>query len=80
MQISWVLSKQERERRFNKLKKIAFRNNLTSTTSEVVLLPAPLRQPYLIPSDGPNIFVLISERGFKESINYTPKDTKRTRG
>ena len=28
MQISWVLSEQERDRRFNKLKKITYRNNL----------------------------------------------------
>ena len=31
MQISWVLSENERDRRFNKLKKISFRNNLTTS-------------------------------------------------
>jgi len=30
MQTSWVLSEKERERRFNKLKKVAFRNNLSA--------------------------------------------------
>ena len=34
MQISWVLSEQERERRFNKLKKVTFRNNLIPDCAE----------------------------------------------
>ena len=34
MQISWVLSEQERERRFNKLKKVTFRNNLIPDSAE----------------------------------------------
>jgi hypothetical protein len=36
MQISWVLSEQERDRRFNKLKKISYRNNLTTGTTALV--------------------------------------------
>lgn len=32
MQISWVLTDQERDRRFNKLKKVSYRNDLTTPT------------------------------------------------
>lgn len=41
MQTSWVLSEKERERRFNKLKKVSYRNNLT--TKEPV--ESPMSQP-----------------------------------
>jgi len=46
MQISWVLSENERDRRFNKLKKVSFRNNLLkpdepSTPEYTVALTRP---------------------------------------
>lgn len=48
MQISWVLSEPERERRFNKLKKSSYRNNLTSDSpdlsSNLVMLASPLHK------------------------------------
>jgi len=34
MQISWVLSEKERDRRYNKLKKVGFRNDFRRSTSE----------------------------------------------
>jgi hypothetical protein len=34
MQISWVLTEKERDRRYNKLKKVGFRNEFRRTNSE----------------------------------------------
>lgn len=55
MQPSWVLSEQERERRFNKLKKVAYRNNLmshsdseTGTTSLVANVPKSIEIHFTI--------------------------------
>ena len=48
MQISWVLSEQERDRRFNKLKKISYRNNLTTgtaTATATVVKTEPVTAP-----------------------------------
>ncbi len=48
MQTSWVLSEKERERRFNKLKKVSYRNNLT-TREPVESLISP-DQKFISPS------------------------------
>lgn len=45
MQISWVLSEHERDRRFNKLKKISFRNNLIPQVKQEPGSPAYPEKP-----------------------------------